>query len=100
VKRNGRPFFARIPSGPRRHPDESIIAPALTVSYAGVTSVFLALPVIGAAATVGFTIAGQQVVAILTDRFGLFGLPKSAVSGVRLAGALVLLAGVVSIKLP
>ncbi|MVW62813.1 EamA-like transporter family protein [Massilia sp. NEAU-DD11] len=65
-----------------------------------VTTVFLALPVIGAAATVGFTIAGQQVVAILTDRFGLFGLPKSAVSGVRLAGALVLLAGVVSIKLP
>ena len=65
-----------------------------------VTTVFLALPVIGAAATVGFTIAGQQVVAILTDRFGLFGLPKNAVSGVRLAGALVLLAGVVSIKLP
>jgi transporter family-2 protein len=65
-----------------------------------VTTVFLALPVIGAAATVGFTIAGQQAVSMLIDRFGLFGLPKCAVSGIRLAGALVLLAGVVSIKLP
>lgn len=64
-----------------------------------VTTVFLALPVIGAAATVGFTIAGQQVVSILIDRFGLFGLQKSPISGIRLAGTMVLLAGVVSTKL-
>jgi transporter family-2 protein len=64
-----------------------------------VTTVFTAMPVIGAAATVGFTIAGQQLVSMLIDRFGWLGLPKSAVSPVRLAGAMVLLAGVVSIKL-
>lgn len=64
-----------------------------------VTSVFTAMPRIGAAATVGFTIAGQQLVSILVDRFGLFGLPGGAVSRTRLLGATVLLAGVVSIKL-
>jgi len=64
-----------------------------------VTSVFTAMPRIGAAATVGFTIAGQQLVSILVDRFGLLGLPGGAVSRTRLVGALVLLAGVVSIKL-
>ncbi len=64
-----------------------------------VTSVFTAMPRIGAASTVGFTIAGQQLVSILIDRFGLLGLPGGAVSRTRLLGALVLLAGVVSIKL-
>jgi transporter family-2 protein len=64
-----------------------------------VTTVFMAMPVIGAAATVGFTIAGQQIVSMLIDRFGWLGLPRGAVSRVRLAGAMVLLAGVVSIKL-
>jgi transporter family-2 protein len=64
-----------------------------------VTSVFMAMPHIGAAATVGFTIAGQQLVSILVDRFGLLGLPGGAVSRTRLLGATVLLAGVVSIKL-
>ena len=64
-----------------------------------VTSVFMAMPRIGAAATVGFTIAGQQLVSILIDRFGLLGLQGGAVSRTRLLGALVLLMGVVSIKL-
>lgn len=62
-------------------------------------TVFMAMPVIGAAATVGFTIAGQQIVSMLIDRFGWLGLPRNAVSRARLAGTMVLLAGVVSIKL-
>ena len=69
------------------------------VGAAYVTTVFMAMPVIGAAATVGFTIAGQQIVSMLIDRFGWLGLPRNAVSRVRLAGTMVLLAGVVSIKL-
>lgn len=64
-----------------------------------VTSVFTAMPRIGAAATVGFTIAGQQLVSIVIDRYGLLGLPGGGVSRTRIAGAMVLLAGVVSIKL-
>jgi transporter family-2 protein len=93
VNRNERPRLA----GLRTVPWWAWLGGPVGVCY--VTTVFLALPVIGAAATVGFTIAGQQVVAILIDRFGLFGLPKCAISGIRLAGAMVLLAGVVSIRL-
>jgi transporter family-2 protein len=64
-----------------------------------VTTVFSAMPVIGAAATVGFTIAGQQLVSVLMDRFGLLGLPRNAVSTLRICGIAALLAGVLCIKL-
>ena len=63
-----------------------------------VTTVFTAIPVIGAAAAVGFTVAGQQVASVFVDRYGLFRLPQRPVSGLRLAGVLLLLAGVVLIK--
>ena len=42
VKRSGRPFFARIPFGPTRHPDESSIAFAAVVSNGGGWSVLSA----------------------------------------------------------
>jgi len=64
-----------------------------------VTTVFTAIPVIGAAAAVGLTVAGQQVASVFVDRFGWFRLPRRAVSGLRLAGIAVLLAGVAAIKL-
>lgn len=64
-----------------------------------VTTVFTAIPVIGAAAAVGLTVAGQQVVSIFVDMFGWFRLPKRPVSGVRLFGVALLLAGVAVIKL-
>lgn len=64
-----------------------------------VTTVFTAIPVIGAAAAVGFTVAGQQVASVFVDRYGWFRLPQRPVSGLRLIGVLLLLAGVVLIKL-
>lgn len=64
-----------------------------------VTGVFTAMPRIGAAATIGFTIAGQQLVSLLIDRYGLLGLPGGPVPRARLAGAIALLGGVLSIKL-
>lgn len=64
-----------------------------------VTTVFIAIPVIGAAAAVGFTVAGQQVASVFVDRYGWFRLPQRPVSGLRLAGVLLLLAGVALIKL-
>ena len=36
-----------------------------------VTSVFLLIPEIGAAPTVALTVAGQQLAAVLVDRYGL-----------------------------
>ena len=64
-----------------------------------VTTVFTAIPVIGAAAAVGFTVAGQQVASVFVDRYGWFRLPQRPVSGLRLAGVVLLLAGVAVIKL-
>lgn len=69
--------------------------------FAGATyvvTIFTAMPVIGAAAAVGFTVAGQQVASVFVDRFGLFRLPRRPVSALRLAGVLLLLAGVAAIK--
>jgi transporter family-2 protein len=69
--------------------------------FAGATyvvTVFTAMPAIGAAAAVGFTVAGQQAASVLVDRFGWFRLPRRPVSALRLAGVAVLLAGVAAIK--
>ncbi|MGK9232942.1 DMT family transporter [Inquilinus limosus] len=64
-----------------------------------VTTVFTAIPVIGTAAAVGLTVAGQQVASVFVDRHGWFRLPRRPVSALRLAGVAALLAGVVVIKL-
>lgn len=64
-----------------------------------VTTVFTAIPAIGAAAAVGLTVAGQQVASVFVDRYGWFRLPQRSVSGLRLGGVVLLLAGVAVIKL-
>ncbi len=63
-----------------------------------VTTVFTAIPVIGTAAAVGLTVAGQQVASVFVDRYGLFRLPRRPVSALRLAGVALLLAGVAIIQ--
>jgi transporter family-2 protein len=64
-----------------------------------VTAVFTAIPVIGTAATVGLTVAGQQIASLFVDGYGWFRLPVRPVSRLRLAGVLVVLAGVALIKM-
>lgn len=59
-----------------------------------VTTVFTAIPVIGTAAAVGLTVAGQQIASLFVDRYGWFRLPKREISRLRLAGVALLLAGV------
>ncbi|TWT11801.1 DMT family transporter [Reyranella sp. CPCC 100927] len=63
-----------------------------------VTTVFVGMPVIGASAVVGFTVAGQQAASVLVDRYGWFRLPRRPASSLRLAGVIALLAGVAVIK--
>jgi transporter family-2 protein len=63
-----------------------------------VTTMFTAMSAIGAAATVGFTVAGQQIASVFVDRYALLRLPRRDISRLRLAGVAVLLAGVVVIK--
>jgi transporter family-2 protein len=64
-----------------------------------VTSVFLLIPEIGVAPTIGLTVAGQQLASVLVDRYGLLRLPQRPVSARRLAGVGALLAGVAAIQL-
>lgn len=64
-----------------------------------VTTVFTAIPVIGTAAAVGLTVAGQQIASLFVDRYGWFRLPKRVISGLRLAGVVILLIGVGLIQL-
>lgn len=64
-----------------------------------VTTVFTSIPVIGAATTIGLTVAGQQVASILVDRHGWFRLPQRPVTATRLGGAGLILLGVVALKL-
>ncbi len=63
-----------------------------------VTTVFVAIPVIGTAAAVGLTVAGQQIVSLFVDRYGWFRLPQREISTLRFAGVVVLLLGVAAIK--
>lgn len=64
-----------------------------------VTTMFTAIPAIGTAATVGLTVAGQQIASLFVDYFGWFRLPKRAISAWRFSGVAVLLIGVAIIKL-
>jgi len=62
-----------------------------------VTTVFTAIPVIGTAAAVGLTVAGQQIASLFVDRYGWLRLPRREISSLRFGGVVLLLAGVAGI---
>ena len=64
-----------------------------------VTTVFTAIPVIGTAAAIGLTVAGQQIASLFVDRYGWFLLPKREISSLRYAGVVLLLVGVALIQI-
>jgi bacterial/archaeal transporter family-2 protein len=64
-----------------------------------VTTVFTAIPVIGTAAAVGLTVAGQQIASLFVDRYGWFRLPQREISPLRYGGVALLLIGVALIQL-
>jgi transporter family-2 protein len=68
------------------------------VGAAYVTAVPLLIPEIGAAATIGLTVAGQQLASLAVDRFGLLRLPRRPLTAPRLVGVGLLLAGVAAIQ--
>ena len=63
------------------------------------TAVVLLLPEIGAAATIGLTVAGQQLASLLVDQYGLLRLPRRPLTRTRLAGVALLLTGVALVQL-
>jgi transporter family-2 protein len=64
-----------------------------------VTTVFSAIPLIGAAAAIGLTVAGQQVASVFVDAYGWFRLPQRPVSHLRVSGVALVLIGVATIRL-
>jgi transporter family-2 protein len=63
-----------------------------------VTVVPLLIGEIGAAATIGLTVAGQQLVSLTVDRYGLLRLPRRPLTLLRTTGVALLLAGVALIQ--
>jgi transporter family-2 protein len=59
----------------------------------------LLLPRLGAALVVALIVLGQMLGALMFDHFALLGVPENPISPARLAGAALLVAGVVLIRL-
>jgi len=58
----------------------------------------VAVPRLGTATAVALMVLGQGVLALLIDHFGLWGIPVVAVSGARLLGVALLVAGIVLLR--
>jgi len=59
----------------------------------------LLIPRLGAAIVIGLIVAGQMLGSLAFDHFGLFGIPVHPASLPRLAGAALLITGVILIRL-
>jgi transporter family-2 protein len=63
-----------------------------------VTATFLLIPRIGAATTVALTVTGQQLASALVDGFGLFRMPRRPLTGRRITGLALLVAGSILVQ--
>jgi transporter family-2 protein len=63
-----------------------------------VTATVVLVPKIGVALTFSLIIAGQMLVTLVIDHFGVFGVPEKPVSILRVAGAALITVGVVLIR--
>ena len=67
----------------------------------GAIYVFLAVVLanrLGASVLIAFIVAGQMIASIIVDHYGLVGFPRHPVNVWRIAGAILLLSGVVLIR--
>ena len=63
-----------------------------------VVIIIVLLPRLGTAAVIALFVLGQMIASLAFDHFGLFGVPKHPADATRIAGALLLIAGVVLIR--
>jgi bacterial/archaeal transporter family-2 protein len=63
-----------------------------------VVSSIILVPRIGAAATIGLVLAGQVVASIIIDHLGLLRVPVHELTAPRIAGAALIIAGVVLVQ--
>ena len=59
----------------------------------------LLVPRLGAAAFIALLIAGQMIASLVLDHFGLFGIPQNPADLTRIAGAVLLVGGVVLMRI-
>jgi transporter family-2 protein len=91
-----------LASGARVTPGGAAAVPAwawfgglLGAAYVAATTVLG--PRLGAAALIALTLAGQMLAALIVDHYGVIGFPHNPVTPARLAGAALLVAGVLLI---
>lgn len=65
-----------------------------------VTAAIMLAPQLGAAVFMGAVVAGQMLASLLLDHYGLGGFSEKPVTTARLAGALLLIAGVLLLQTP
>jgi bacterial/archaeal transporter family-2 protein len=63
-----------------------------------VTGIIMIIPRIGAALAFSLIVAGQLIMSVIMDHFGLLGVPVNPVNGVKLLGFVLLLIGVILIR--
>ena len=63
-----------------------------------VGTAILTIPRLGAATVLALIVVGQMAAGMAMDHFGFLGIPQQVANPVRLAGALLLIAGVVLIR--
>ena len=63
-----------------------------------ITMVILLTPQLGATTTFGLIIAGQLIVSVVLDHFGMVGFPVHPINIWRVAGAVLLIIGVILIR--
>jgi transporter family-2 protein len=63
-----------------------------------VSSIIFLVPRLGGALSFGLIVAGQLIFSLLLDHFGLFGVPVQNISWGRIAGILLILAGILFIR--
>ncbi len=69
---------------------------ALGAFYVAATVILV--PKLGAALTFALIIAGQMIISVILDHYGLIGIPLKQVSMGRIAGILLLIIGVILIR--
>lgn len=81
------------------------IAKSSTLSWIGgvfgviyIVIAILLIPRLGAATVLALLVSGQLLASILFDHFGMFGLPRQPADAARIAGAVMLIGGVLLIR--
>jgi transporter family-2 protein len=63
-----------------------------------VTGIIVLAPRLGTALTFGLTIAGQMILGLIMDHFGWLNLPVNPITGWRVIGVILIVAGVILIR--